>query len=336
MTGTTGRPTKVVLAQYAVTDTEIHRVQVVRLDCEDPLLQVVRRWLDERGAVEERVTQWAGRERLEEVLEDPSWETERKRALRIREALRLMEEAEQAREAEEAEALQSEQASAPAPCEEGPGLPETPPASEPEGQAVPGDPVPPQPPNGQSDPGAAHLREDERRARNEQFVAEAGQRIRSARPLELLPGDWFHMLLEELDWESWWAAYDDPRIQRGNWDHVWEAMHRANVRAAAARAAAQDPRPFGISGEVVAGNYPTRNPKPAVGSFEHRFAIRCPLEVPEREWRQRILERLGYADWGALAHDAERCTGGWPAVRGKLSEVQDDLFMEMQHIEIQH
>ena len=325
MTSQTALPKSVILFQCKCSDREVFRTRAVGLGTERPLFQAVRRRLDDTGAVEEVVLSECMREGLPRLLENGVCRTEWQVAC-VTEALRLMDEAAQAREAEEAEALQSEGLSAP-PCEDG---------TEPSGPS-PAQPVTAGAADTPEELRAVLLRqqkeeEKERRERSRWFVAKAGQRIRSSRPPELLPGDWFHMVLEELGWEGWWEAYDDPRIQRGDWDRVREALERAK-----ARAAAQDPHLFGISGEVeIAGNYPTSTPKPTVGSFEHMFAIRCPVEVPEDEWRQRILERLPYADWGAVRDAAEGWPRGWADVRGGLSGVQDDLFMEMQHIEIRH
>lgn len=254
MTSQTALPKSVILYQCKCSDREVFRTRVVGLGTERPLFQTVRRRLDDTGAVEEVVLSACMREALPRLLEKGVCRTEWQVAC-VTEALRLMDEAAQAREAEEAEALQSEQASAPAPCEEGPGLPETPPAGEPEGQPTPGDPVTAGPANGQSDaggegqppspgppsaefayqetdPGGTQLTDGERRARARQFMGEVGRYITSEQPEGMPVGEWYRKVLQELRCTDWYEVLLDPRVRRGQWGHVWEAMGRAKVKVA--------------------------------------------------------------------------------------------------------
>ena len=321
------RRRKVVLARDPVTDSAIDQLQVAGLDGEYPAFQVVRRSLQRNGGVEDTVVWAIGRERLTEVLADQSLGEGNALIPFMATALELMEEAAAEREAEEAAAREAEEASAPARQEgdEGPGQP----------LAATGVDTPEELramvlQQQEQAKREEEARREERRHRSRWFVKQAGNRILRDRPPWLGGKEWCHAILEELDWAGWWEAYDDLRIRAGDLAQVWEAVAGASAGADAERDAAHGPKLFGISPETpTVPLYPARDPDPRHGSFEKRFGIRYPLDVPVAVWRGWLMERLNYADWVSLVRDAEayRDQGG---AFSTLNGFQHHLYLEMQ------
>lgn len=301
MTGRTEYPSVVVVGQYSVTDTEIHRCQVTGLDRGWPAYVVMRRWVDGTGCIRERLRVLYDARGVQGLAERHASNPEALRRMGIPEALRLIEEAVRVREAEEAEALESQDRSDIALCEkwlgsaewcasnirglrlmgfidgarvmeeqerrqkakevesleseEGLGLREPAPVGDPGGRPAPAHPVTPGPADAQSDPegddqrsspgppsadlayretdsGGAPLTEEERRARVRRFVDEVGRYITSEQPEGMPVGEWCRKVLQELRCTDWYEVLLDPRVRRGQWGHVWEAMGRAKVKVA--------------------------------------------------------------------------------------------------------
>jgi len=231
MTATTKYPSVVVVGQYSVTDTEIDCCQLTGLDRGLPAYVIVRRWVDGTGCIRERLRVLYGRGGVQALARKHASKPAVLRKMGIFQALRLIEE--RAGKADE----------------------ETPPAGEPGGQPTPGDPVTAGPANGQSDaggegqpsspgppsaefayqetdPGGTQLTDGERRARARQFVGEVGRYITSEQPEGMPVDEWYRKVLQELRCTDWDEVLLDPRVRRGQWGHVWEAMDRAKVKVA--------------------------------------------------------------------------------------------------------